>query len=174
MHRLKDGRQRPFDTIAASTPARRPTTGHEPERGRTLARALLSRQRHRRSVRHMRWQTLTHAFTLLHLVIPALHMRAIIRDLHLQRVTKVQDGDRRDVRDGETVSCHEPVFRQLFVEFSMESRDPAVLPARSTPGSVGRALGDQAVRGRRSWDESSGRFRHGRPCPHRTRGAPTR
>ena len=61
--------------------------------------AVLSGTRHRRTIWHVCRQTLSYAIALLHFVVPTLHARAIIRNLHFQRMTKVHNGDCRYVRD---------------------------------------------------------------------------
>src|SRR5215470_17483672 len=85
---------------------------------------VLGGARHWRTIWHMCRQTLSYAVTLLQLIVPTLHVRAIIRNLHFQRMTEVHNGDSRDVCDREPVSRCEPVFRQLLVELSMESFNP--------------------------------------------------
>jgi hypothetical protein len=69
----------------------------------------------------MRWQTPAHAIALLHLVVPAFYVGAIIRDLHLQGMTEIDHGDGGDVGNRKLVAGHEFVMRQLLIELLVEA-----------------------------------------------------
>ena len=84
-------------------------------------RSRLSGKRHWRTVRQMRRLAPAHAIALLHLLVPALYVRAIIRNLHLQSMTEIDHRDRGDVGNRKLVTGHELVLRQLFIELFMES-----------------------------------------------------
>ena len=69
----------------------------------------------------MRRPALEHAIALLHLVVPALYVRTIIRDLHLQGVTEIGHSNSGDIGNREFVAGHEPVPCELLIELFMES-----------------------------------------------------
>ena len=69
----------------------------------------------------MRRHAPAHAIALLHLLIPALYVRAIIRNLHLQGMTEIDHSDGGDVGNRKLVAGHELVLRELLIELFMES-----------------------------------------------------
>ena len=87
-----DGRKNWHGTVHCF-PTRRPRSG--------WLRSRSGSHRHRRAVRHVGRLAFFHALAFLHLVIPASDVRCALRNLHLQRLAEIDDGNRCDVGDGE-------------------------------------------------------------------------
>jgi hypothetical protein len=64
------------------------------------------------------------AFAFLHLVVPPLHVGAMVGNCHSQSKAEVAHSDRGDVGDREFFARNEVVLRQLIVELLMESGNP--------------------------------------------------
>ena len=100
-----------FDLAGLQPHGRKPLVRHGDRSGR---------KRHRRSVGQMRRSAPAHAIPLLHLLVPALYVRAIIRNLHLQSMTEIDHRDRGNVGNRKRVAGHKLTMRELFIELFME------------------------------------------------------